>query len=253
MRIVRFAVGRQARYGIVEETTVTEIQGDICGSYRLTRKRHPLSRIRFLPPTIPSKIVAVGVNYRDHAVEFQHDLPEDPVLFLKPTTALLPHKGKILYPAMASRVDYEAELAVVIKKTVQGIAASQALRYILGYTCFNDVTARDLQRKDGQWTRAKSFNTFAPCGPWIETSLDLSGAAIRSYLNGQVRQNSTIGNFIFDIPHLVSFVSQVMTLYPGDIIATGTPSGVGPMQPGDVVEVEIEGIGKLQNSVIRTS
>ncbi len=251
MRIVRFAVGRQAKYGVVEDGTVRELQGDIFGKFGGTRRTHSLARIRFLTPTQPSKIVAVGLNYRDHAAELKQHVPEEPIMFLKPPTALLPHLGKIVYPTSCQRLDYEAELGLVIKRTARSVPVAKALGYVLGYVCFNDVTARDLQRKDGQWTRAKSFDTFAPFGPWIETDVDLSDAPIRAYLNGVIRQDSNINNFIFDVPYLVHFISTVMTLNPGDVIATGTPSGVGPMQPGDTVEIEVEGIGRLRNTIVR--
>lgn len=251
MRIVRFTVDRQIKYGVVEDGVVRELQGDIFGKFGETRKKHSLARIKFLTPTQPSKIVAVGLNYRDHAAELKQQVPEEPIMFLKPPTALLPHRGKIVYPKSCQRLDYEAELGLVIKRTARSVPSNKALGYVLGYVCFNDVTARDLQRKDGQWTRAKSFDTFAPIGPWIETDVDLSDAPIRAYLNGVLRQDSNINNFIFDVPYLVHFISTVMTLYPGDVIATGTPSGVGPMQPGDTVEIEVEGIGRLRNTIVR--
>jgi len=250
MKIVRFAVGKEAKYGIVEDDLVREIQGDVFGQFKVTRRTHPLKRIRYLTPTDPSKIVAVGLNYRDHAEETNNPIPDEPVIFIKPSSAALPHNGKIIYPKSCKRLDYEAELAVVMKREARYVPREKALRYVLGYTCFNDVTARDLQTKDGQWTRSKSFYTFAPFGPWIETDLDLSDAPIRAYLNGELRQNSNIKNFIFDVPYLISFISQIMTLLPGDVITTGTPSGIGPMQVGDVIEVEVEGIGRLRNAVI---
>lgn len=251
MRIVRFAVGKQPRYGVIEDGVVREVQGDIFGKFRVTRKQHSLARIKFLAPTQPSKIVGVGLNYRDHAAELKHEVPDEPIMFLKPPSALLPHRGKIVYPKSCGRLDYEAELGIVIKRTARSVPVEKALRYVLGYVCFNDVTARDLQRKDGQWTRGKSFDTFAPIGPWVETELDLSDAPIRAYLNGVIRQDSNINEFIFDVPYLIHFISTVMTLHPGDIIATGTPSGVGPMQPGDTVEIEVGGIGRLSNTIVR--
>jgi len=249
MKIVRFKVGKEARYGIVEDDLVREIQGNVFGKFHTTRKRHPLKRIKYLTPSEPTKIVAVGLNYRDHAEELRQAIPEEPVIFLKPPTAILPHRGKIIYPQQCSRLDYEAELAVIIKKWARNVNPDRALGYVLGYTCFNDVTARDLQQKDGQWTRAKSFNTFAPFGPWIETELDPSNTPIRAYLNGKLKQNSNTRNFLFDVSYLISFISRVMPLLPGDVIATGTPSGVGPMQPGDTSEIEVEGIGRLRNVV----
>ena len=251
MRIVRFAVGKQPRYGVIEDGVVREVQGDVFGKFRVTRKQHSLARIKFLAPTQPSKIVGVGLNYRDHAEELKLEVPDEPIMFLKPPTALLPHRGKIVYPKSCGRLDYEAELGIVIKRTARSVPVEKALRYILGYVCFNDVTARDLQRKDGQWTRGKSFDTFAPIGPWVETEVDLSDAPIRAYLNGVIRQDSNINEFIFDVPFLIHFISSVMTLHPGDVIATGTPSGVGPMKPGDTVEIEVGGIGRLSNTIVR--
>ena len=194
--------------------------------------------------------MAVGLSYRDHAAEFGHPVPEEPILFLKPLTALIGPGDRIVYPAISQRVDYEAELAIVMKRKGRNIPRGQALRYVLGYTCHNDVTARDLQKKDGQWTRAKSFDTFAPLGPCIATGLDPHRLHIEARVNGEVRQSFNSDQLIFDVPTLVAFISQVMTLYPGDVIATGTPPGVGPLKRGDVVEVEVEGIGVLRNPVV---
>jgi 2-keto-4-pentenoate hydratase/2-oxohepta-3-ene-1,7-dioic acid hydratase in catechol pathway len=207
-----------------------------------------LDEVELLAPCQPSKIVCVGLNYMSHANEFKMPIPEEPILFIKPPSAVLAPGGEIIYPPSSNQVDYEGELAVVIGKSCKAIAAEEAEKYILGYTCFNDVTARDLQKKDGQWTRAKSFDTFAPFGPWIE-KIDPSNADIQTRVNGAVKQKSNTSDLIFNVPRLVEFISNVMTLMPGDVIATGTPSGVGPLQKGDVVEVEIEGIGVLKNSV----
>lgn len=205
---------------------------------------------RIAAPVIPGKIIAVGLNYRDHAREMALKIPSEPILFMKPSSSVIGPGETIRYPSQSSRVDYEAELAVVIGTTCRNVDALSARDYILGYTCFNDVTARDLQAKDGQWTRAKSFDTFAPIGPWIVTSLDdPHGLTVTARLNGEVRQSSNTANLIFSVFDLVEFISHIMTLDPGDIIATGTPSGVGPMDRGDVVEIEIEGIGVLKNSV----
>ena len=215
-----------------------------------TGEEIPLSEVKLLAPSVPSKIVALGLNYRDHAKELGLPIPEEPLLFLKPPSAVIGPEEKIILPPESKRVDYEAELAVVIRKRARRIAPQRAFDYILGYTCFNDVTARDLQKKDGQWTRAKSFDTFAPFGPWIETDLDPSNLKVRSYLNGFLRQDSSTSELIFPVPEIVSFVSQVMTLEPGDVIATGTPPGIGPLSSGDLIEVEIEGIGRLKNYVI---
>ncbi len=205
---------------------------------------------RFLAPVQPSKIIAVGLNYRDHAREMGLELPGEPILFMKPATAVIGPFEEIRYPSQSSRVDYEAELAVVIGTTCRNVRASRAKDCILGYTCLNDVTARDLQAKDGQWTRAKSFDTFAPIGPWIATDIeDPHALSITARLNGEVKQSSNTSNLIFSVFELVEFISSVMTLKPGDVIATGTPSGVGPMLPGDEIAIEIEGIGVLNNRV----
>ncbi len=205
---------------------------------------------RFLAPVQPSKIIAVGLNYRDHAREMGLEPPGEPILFMKPATAVIGPFDEIRYPSQSSRVDYEAELAVVIGTACRNVRASQAKDCILGYTCLNDVTARDLQAKDGQWTRAKSFDTFAPIGPWIATDIeDPHALSITARLNGEVKQSSNTSNLIFSVFELVEFISSVMTLKPGDVIATGTPSGVGPMLPGDEIAIEIEGIGVLSNRV----
>ena len=208
----------------------------------------PLEDVTLLPPCLPSKIVCVGLNYVQHAQELKMPLPEEPILFLKPPSAILPPGGQIIYPPSSRQVDYEGELGVVIGKRCRDVPAEEAESYILGYTCFNDVTARDLQRKDGQWTRAKSFDTFAPFGPGI-ARIDPSHARITTRVNGQTVQDSNTSDLIFSVAQLVHFISAVMTLEQGDVIATGTPPGVGPLQRGDRVEVEIEGIGALQNSV----
>ena len=199
----------------------------------------------------PSKIVAVGLNYRDHASEMNLALPETPVIFMKPATSVIGHSEAIVYPAGVTRLDYEAELGVVIGKPCRKVSRQDASGFILGYTCVNDVTARDLQPLDGQWTRAKSYDTFCPLGPWIETELDPSSLTVEAWLNGELRQRSNTGNLIFDVFSLVEFVSNIMTLNVGDVIATGTPSGVGPMQVGDEIEIAIEGIGRLKNRIVR--
>ncbi|HOS97894.1 MAG TPA: fumarylacetoacetate hydrolase family protein [Deltaproteobacteria bacterium] len=206
---------------------------------------------RTLPPVLPGKIVAVGLNYRDHAMEMGLDLPASPILFMKPSTSVIGPGEVIVYPPQASRVDYEAELAVVIKQRCRNVRPEDARAVILGYTCLNDVTARDLQAQDGQWTRAKSFDTFAPIGPWIETGVaDPHGLAICARLNGKTVQSSHTGNLIFSVFELVAFISSIMTLEPHDVIATGTPSGIGPMARGDEITIEIDKIGTLTNLVV---
>ena len=206
--------------------------------------------IKFLPPTKPTKIVCLGLNYIDHAKELNMPIPEEPIIFLKPPSAVIGDKDNIVYPLCVEQLDYEGELAVVIKKTAKDVPVENAKDYILGYTCFNDVTARDLQRKDGQWTRAKSFDTFAPIGPWIVPDVDTKNLSIQTILNDKIVQNSNTKNMIFDVEIVISFVSKIMTLYPGDVISLGTPPNVGPMKRGDKVVVKIQNIGELTNFVV---
>ncbi len=211
-------------------------------------------KVRFLAPAKPEKIVAVGLNYIDHARELNMEIPDEPVIFLKPPSALNHHEGVIIYPEQSKQVDYEGELALVIAKEFKNATEYEIKqnfsRFVLGLTCFNDITARDLQRKDGQWTRAKSFDTFAPVGPWLYRAITPEeDFRIQTFLNGLLVQNSTTENFIFKIAYLLSFVSRIMTLKPGDIISTGTPPGVGPLKRGDTVEVKISKIGILRNRV----
>ncbi len=212
-------------------------------------KEYRLEDLKVMPPCTPTKIVCVGVNYAEHAKELNERMSDEPTIFLKPPSSLLAHGEAIIYPKQSQRVDYEAELAIVIGRRTRHVKAEKAKHHIMGYTCFNDVTARDLQRKDVQWTRAKGFDTFAPAGPFIATDIDPGNLKIQSRLNGQVKQSSSTGDMIFDVYRLVEFISGIMTLETGDIIATGTPPGVGPMSVGDTIEVEIEGIGTLMNKV----
>lgn len=201
-------------------------------------------------PDLPKKIVLVGLNYKKHAKELGMEFSANPILFLKPPSALIKSGQDIVYPSGVSRIDYEAELAIVIKKKAKDICEQEVRDYILGYTCLNDVTARHLQEQDGQWTRAKSFDTFCPVGPCVQTDLNPDSVKIQTFLNGEMKQNAHTSDFIFSVNHIISFISKVMTLEAGDIISTGTPQGVGPMQKGDKVEVVIEGIGSLENKVV---
>jgi len=251
MRIVRFSTDNKPRYGIIEGERVRAISGTPFRAVRPTGDSHPITAVRLRAPCSPSKIVALGVNYRSHAQEMGSQLPKNPLIFLKPPTAVIGPEDEIVYPATSKQVDYEGELAVVIGKQARRVAVEQARDYVLGYTCLNDVTARDLQRLDGQWTRAKGFDTFCPMGPWIETELDDAEVDIETYRNGRMVQKGNTRDLVFGVPELVSFVSHVMTLLPGDVIATGTPGGVGPVQPGDTVEVRIGRIGNLHNRVVR--
>ncbi len=252
MRIVRYRWGDRTEYGLLEGEEIRHLLGDAFGEFRQGEKIADLNDVALLAPVAPSKVVAVGLNYRDHAEEVGAKIPEEPLLFLKPSTAVIGPGEPIRYPPMASRVDYEGELGVIIGRKAWDVSPDEAGNYILGYACFNDVTARDLQKKDRQWTRGKGFDTFAPLGPWIQTDLDPRHLKLETFLNGQLKQSSNTENLIFDCYQLVGFVSQVMTLMPGDVIATGTPSGIGPMSVGDRVDVVIEGIGTLTNSVTRS-
>ncbi len=249
MKLVRFEAEGRPRWGILAGNEIAELEGDCYGPLTTFQGRHVLSQVRLLAPCSPGKIVAVGLNYRDHAAELGLVVPAEPVIFLKPPTTLIGPDEVIEYPVMSTRVDYEAELGVVIRNRIKNVDPAQAGDHILGYTCANDVTARDLQKKDGQWTRAKSFDTFCPTGPWIETDLDPGDLLIESYLNRRRCQSSRTSQFIFPVNVVVSFISRIMTLEPGDLIITGTPAGIGPMQPGDEIEIRIEGIGSLRNSI----
>lgn len=237
-------------WGIIQDEYCHELDAaPYAGGVKKSGK-FALKDVRLLAPAEPTKIVAIGLNYKAHAAEFGKPLPETPLLFMKPSTAIIGPNDAIVYPSqMSHRVDFEGELAVVIGRRTKDVTIADAPGCILGYTCINDVTARDLQGKDGQFTRAKGFDTFAPIGPWIETALEPQNVRIETFLNGEKRQDTSTSDMIFGVYEIVSFVSQVMTLLPGDVIATGTPPGVGKMKPGDFVEVVIEGIGRLGNSV----
>lgn len=249
MRVVRVFTGEDVRYGLADAASITLISDEPFAQWE-TDDIVPLAGSRLMPPAMPTKIVCVGVNYRTHAHEMGHELPVEPIIFLKPPTAMNAPGGEVLLPPGVGRVDYEGELAVVIGRRAHRVAPEDALAHVLGYTCANDVTARDLQRRDGQWTRAKGFDGFCPLGPWVETDLDPSDLLIETYLNGRRVQSARTSDMIFDVPTLVSFISGVMTLLPGDIVLTGTPSGVGELSTGDEVEVRIEGIGTLSSRVV---
>ncbi|MFC2045680.1 fumarylacetoacetate hydrolase family protein [Chloroflexota bacterium] len=249
MKIVCFATDGKSRYGILDKDSIQAIEDKPFRHIKTTNDQYKLSDVKLLAPCKPSKIVALGLNYRSHVDESDWKEPNAPLLFLKPSTAVIGPEDNILYPPSSSRVDYEGELGVVIKKPVWRVSKEDALDYVLGYTCFNDVTARDIQKADIQWTRAKSFNTFAAIGPYIETELDPTNTPVETYLNGELKQQGNTKDLIFPVRELINFISHVMTLLPGDIIATGTPSGIGPMYPGDTVEIKIEPIGTLRNYI----
>ncbi|MBP2703302.1 fumarylacetoacetate hydrolase family protein [Microbispora sp. RL4-1S] len=253
MRIARFSKGDGVAFGAVEDggEVIARIDGHPFGGVEVTGERFPVAEVRMLAPMLPSKIVCIGKNYADHAREMGGEPPEEPTIFLKPSTSVIGPGEPIAYPEkLSSRVDFEGELAVVIGRLCRDVPVERAHDVIFGYTCANDVTARDVQQKDVQWTRGKSFDTFCPLGPWIETSLDPADLAITTTLNGELRQSARTSLLLHGVPELVAYISAVMTLLPGDVILTGTPAGVGPMQVGDEVGVGIEGIGTLTNRVI---
>ena len=250
MKFVRFEKEGQVRFGILEGDTVTPLSGDLWDEKPLSGNELRLAQVRLMAPLEPGNIFCIGRNYSEHAKELGNDLPEEPLVFMKPTASLLEPAGTISVPLWAGRIDYEGELAVVIGRSCRNASEEEAEEAIFGLTCLNDVTARDLQKKDGQWTRAKGFDTFCPLGPWIVKSAETKGRRRETRLNGRVVQSANTDMMIFPVSRLVSHISRFTTLRPGDVIATGTPAGVGPMNAGDEVEVEIEGIGLLRNRVV---
>ena len=262
MRIARFTTGDDPRFGIVtgdiddfgipdEGSVITALVGDpLYVGLQPTEETVRLADARLLSPVLPrSKVVGIGRNYAAHAAEMGSELPEEPLMFLKPNTSVVGPGDPIFYPRQSENVHFEGELAVVISRICRDVPKEKSADVIHGYTVGNDVTARDLQRKDGQFTRAKGFDSFCPLGPWVETELDVSDLRVQAFLNGEVQQDGRTSDLIFDVPSLVAFVTSVMTLLPGDVILTGTPEGVGPMNPGDEVEISIQGIGNLTNKV----
>ncbi len=263
MRIARFTTGEDPQFGVVtgevdehgeiaEDAVVVGLAGDpLYVGLKPTQTEHRLADVRLLAPVLPrSKVVGVGRNYRDHAAELGNEVPTEPLMFLKPNTSVVGPGDPVVHPRQSEQVDYEGELAVVIGRICRDVPAEKALDVVFGYTVANDVTARDLQRADGQFTRAKGFDSFCPLGPWIETELDPSDLRVRTHLNGDLVQDGTTADMVFDVPALIAHVSAVMTLLPGDVILTGTPAGVGPLQVGDEVEVSVAGIGSLTNKVV---
>ena len=248
---LRCRIEGDTHFGILEEDRIYKLTGSLFENPKKGELLGKLDQVEsWLPPTDPSKVVAVGLNYRDHAREVGLPIPEEPLIFLKPSTSVIALGEAVIYPpVMTKRVDYEAELAIVIGKKCRSVSPEDAPEYILGYTCANDVTARDLQTKDGQWTRAKSFDTFCPLGPVVVSGIDPSDLEIEMIVNGKVVQHSRTSNFIFPVNVLVSHISHVMTLEPGDVIITGTPAGIGPVERGDIMQVKIENIGLLENPV----
>jgi len=250
MRLIRFQAKKEPpQYGWINNDFVGKIHGSPFGEFQRSEATLPLESLQLLAPVLPGKIICVGRNYAEHIKETNAEVPTTPLLFLKPPTSVIGPLQTIFLPPQSQQVDHEAELAVVIGKRGRWIQPDEVSDYIYGYTVGNDVTARDLQRKDGQWTRSKGFDTFCPLGPWIETEFNPADAMITCHVNGELRQMASTRDMIFHIDQLIAFASSIMTLEPGDIIMTGTPAGISPLNPGDIVEVAIDGIGKLRNSV----
>lgn len=250
MKIARVARGTDIAYAVVEGDELAFLDGPPIGDLRFTGVRAALTDVKLLAPVLPSKIVCVGKNYAAHAAEMGGEVPKEPLLFLKPSTAIIGTGDTIRYPAGVQRLDHEAELGVVISRVATAVDEISAKDAILGYLCANDVSARDYQASDGQWTRAKGFDTFCPLGPWIDTELDVASVAVRARLNGGLKQDGDTADMVFSPSFLVSYISKIMTLLPGDVILTGTPDGVGPMQVGDEITIEIEGLGSITNRVV---
>ena len=249
MRLVRFRFGDRIATGVVEGEAVRALAGTFFENPVPSGEEVPLDDVRLLAPILPSKVVCLGKNYAAHAAEFGGEVPEEPLVFLKPSTSVSGPGDPIPLPLISNRVDYEGELAVVIGRISRNVRSEEAFRYILGYSCGNDVTLRDLQQKDDQWARAKGFDGSCPLGPWVETELDPIDVHLETRVNGEVRQSASTSDMVFGVATIIEFVTAFMTLLPGDVIMTGTPEGVGKLEPGDRVEVEVDGIGVLMNPV----
>jgi 2-keto-4-pentenoate hydratase/2-oxohepta-3-ene-1,7-dioic acid hydratase in catechol pathway len=256
VRIARFTTDEDPRYGVVAgpegDEVVAVLAGDpLYAGMQVTGEQLPLLEVRLLAPVIPrSKVACIGRNYAAHAAELGNDVPEEPLVFLKPNTSVVGPLDPVVYPRQSIDVQFEGELAVVIGRICRDVPVDRVREVIFGYTVANDVTARDLQARDGQWTRAKGFDSFCPLGPWIETEFDPADVEVRTELNGEVKQLGRTSLMIFDVPSVIAYITSFMTLLPGDVVLTGTPAGVGPMQPGDDVSVTVEGIGTLMNKVV---
>jgi 2-keto-4-pentenoate hydratase/2-oxohepta-3-ene-1,7-dioic acid hydratase in catechol pathway len=264
-KYVRFSLSRNleatapdwsadVKYGVLDNETVREAASPFGGPcHSAPGGAYALAEVRLLPPCWPSKIVCVGRNYREHAAELGNEVPAEPIIFLKPPSSLLAHGDRIAYPPSSSRVDYEGELGVVIGRRARNVKREDAGAFVFGYTCVNDVTARDLQRKDEQWTRAKGFDNFCPVGPWIvpREEVIFENIQVRTFVNGRMRQEAPVSDMIYPVGEIIEFITAVMTLEPGDFIATGTPSGIGPLEPGSVVRIAVEGVGTLENQVVK--
>jgi 2-keto-4-pentenoate hydratase/2-oxohepta-3-ene-1,7-dioic acid hydratase in catechol pathway len=257
VRICRFSLNGEVAFGVVEgpgadpaDLVVATLAGHPFAPFTFTGERHPLTAVRLLSPVLPSKVVCIGKNYADHAAEMGGEAPADPVTFLKPSTSVIGPNDPIVLPRNSTHVDHEAELGIVIGRLCREVPREKALDVVLGYTCGNDVTARDHQKHDGQWTRGKGHDSFCPLGPWVETDLDPSALQVQCFVDGAVRQDGNTSALLHDVPAIIEWVSAFMTLLPGDVILTGTPAGVGPLAPGNAVTVLVEGIGPLTNPVV---
>ncbi|MCU1439028.1 MAG: hydrolase family protein [Rhodoglobus sp.] len=251
MKIARFSTGEDPRYGILDDDELVVLSGDpMFSGFDTTGERIPVTGVRLLAPVIPrSKVVAVGRNYREHAAELGNEVPAEPLIFLKPNTSVIGPGDAIVLPKQSERVEYEGELAVIIGSIAKNVSRADADSVIFGYTIANDVTARDLQKTDGQWTRAKGFDTFCPLGPIIETEFTVAGGTVETLVNGEVKQSGRFDDMVFPVDEIIEYISSVFTLLPGDVILTGTPSGIGPIIDGDSVEVRVPGLGTLRNPV----
>ena len=250
MKVARFSNGADPRFGIVDGPELVVLKGHpLVAGYQTTGERIPLKEVKLLAPTIPSKIVCIGKNFADHAAEIGEEVTAEPLIFFKPSSAIIGHGDAIVIPPQSKQVELEAELCLVIGKLAKNVSEEKALEYLWGVTIANDVTARDLQFGDGQWARSKAFDTFCPLGPWVETEFVPDSQVIESRVNGEVRQNVAITEMVHKIPAIISYVSRNMSLLPGDIILTGSPAGISVINTGDMIECEIEGIGILSNPV----
>ena len=248
MKIVRYSIGSKTEYGILDGEQIQVIDGKPYSEIKKLNQFHKLSEVKLLAPCEPSKVVAIGLNYYSHCKETNNPVPTEPMMFYKPSSSVIGPEEKIQNPG-CDRLDWESEFGVVIKAQAKKVSEKDALNYVLGYTCFNDVTARDWQAKDSQWSRAKGSDTFSPIGPCIETDIDPGNALMEGYHNGELKQKVNTNDLVFGVPALVSYITKFITLYPGDVIATGTPAGIGPMKSGDTFEIKIEGVGTLRNTV----
>jgi 2-keto-4-pentenoate hydratase/2-oxohepta-3-ene-1,7-dioic acid hydratase in catechol pathway len=250
VKVARFSNGAEPRFGIVDGPELVVLKGHpLVAGYQTTGERIPLKEVKLLAPTIPSKIVCIGKNFADHAAEIGEEITDEPLIFFKPSSAIIGHGDAIVIPPQSKQVELEAELCLVIGKLAKNVSEEKALEYLWGVTIANDVTARDLQFGDGQWARSKGFDTFCPLGPWVETEFVPDGQVIESRINGEVRQNVAISEMVHKIPFIISYVSKNMSLLPGDIILTGSPAGISEINAGDIIECEVEGIGILSNPV----